>query len=41
MLIFAVTAAMLVIAAVFFLCSNKDTELHINADIALSMDQKV
>ena len=37
MLIFAVTAALLVIAVVIFLCSNKYTELHINAEVAASL----
>lgn len=34
MLIFSGTAALIVIAVVIFLCSNKHTELHINASIA-------
>lgn len=37
MLIFAVTAALLVIAVVIFLCSNKYTELHSNAEIVASL----
>lgn len=37
MLIFAVIAVLLVIAVVIFLCSNKYTELHVNAEIAASL----
>lgn len=37
MLIFAVLAALIVIAVVIFLCSNKYTELHINAEVAASL----
>ena len=37
MLIFAVIAALIVIAVVIFLCSNKYTELHINAEVAASL----
>lgn len=37
MLIFAVTTALLVIAVVIFLCSNKYTEPHSNAGVAASL----
>lgn len=37
MLIFAVTAALIVIAVVIFVCSNKYTELYISASFAASL----